>query len=213
MNNLAVGYRVAGKVNLALPLYEETLQRSKAKLGRDHPNTLASMGNLERSYRAVGKLDLALPLQKETLELTMAKFGADHPSTLTGMANLGGAYCDAKQGEKAATVLRQYIAARRKRSPKDDPRFPGVLAQVSLDLLKCNQFATAEEMFCECLSIREKAQPDAWSTFNAHSLLDEALLRQKKYTDAEPLLLEGYEGMKRQNRATQRRTSGNPRIA
>jgi len=48
----------------------------------------------------------------------------------------------------------------------------------------------------ECLAIRGKTQPDAWSTFNMRSLLGAALSGQKKYAVAEPLLLTGYEGMK-----------------
>ena len=44
--------------------------------------------------------------------------------------------------------------------------------------------------------MRQAKQPDAWNTFNAQSLLGEALLGQKKYVDAEPLLIKGYEGMK-----------------
>ena len=34
----------------------------KAKLGPDHPDTLASMSNLAVGYQAAGKLDRALPL-------------------------------------------------------------------------------------------------------------------------------------------------------
>jgi len=49
----------------------------------------------------------------------------------------------------------------------------------------------------ECLAILEKTQPDVWSTFNVKSQLGGALLGQKKYADAEPLLLAGFEGMKR----------------
>ena len=69
MNNLAVAYQAAGKLDLALPLYEETLELRKAKLGPDHPDTLTSMNNLAMAYQAAGKLDLALPLFEETLEL------------------------------------------------------------------------------------------------------------------------------------------------
>ncbi|HTU93652.1 MAG TPA: hypothetical protein VMF69_26470 [Gemmataceae bacterium] len=43
---------------------------------------------------------------------------------------------------------------------------------------------------------REVKQPDDWATFNTQSLLGGALLGQKKYADAEPLLLSGYRGMK-----------------
>jgi hypothetical protein len=41
-----------------------------------------------------------------------------------------------------------------------------------------------------------KTQPNAWTTFNTQSLLGAALVGQKKYAEAEPLLLNGYEGMK-----------------
>jgi hypothetical protein len=48
-----------------------------------------------------------------------------------------------------------------------------------------------------------KEGTDAWTTVNTKSLLGGALLGQKKYADAEPLLLAGYEGMK-QRYATSR---------
>ena len=70
MNNLALAYQAAGKLDLALPLHEETLKLKKAKLGPDHPDTLTSMNNLAVAYQAAGKLDLALPLLEETLKLT-----------------------------------------------------------------------------------------------------------------------------------------------
>lgn len=38
MNNLAMGYQAAGKLHKALPLLEETLKLTKAKLGPDHPS-------------------------------------------------------------------------------------------------------------------------------------------------------------------------------
>jgi hypothetical protein len=50
----------------------------------------------------------------------------------------------------------------------------------------------------ECLALREMKAPDEWTTFNTKSMLGGALLGQKKYADAEPLLLAGHEGMKAQ---------------
>ena len=37
MNNLAVAYQDAGKLDLALPLFEETLKLTKAKLAPNIP--------------------------------------------------------------------------------------------------------------------------------------------------------------------------------
>ena len=43
---------------------------------------------------------------------------------------------------------------------------------------------------------------DAWTTFNARALLGRALLGRKQYAEAEPLLLEGYQGMKQREAKT-----------
>jgi hypothetical protein len=54
----------------------------------------------------------------------------------------------------------------------------------------------AELKLRECLTIRQKIQPNDWTTFETKSLLGEALLDQDRFSDAEPLLKSGYEGMK-----------------
>jgi eukaryotic-like serine/threonine-protein kinase len=200
MHNLAMAYGAVGKKDLALPLFEVTLNLRKAKLGPDHPDTLHSMHELAWTHKAVGNLDLALPLFEEVLKLQKDKLGPDHPDTLTSMGNLGGAYCKANQGGKATTILKEFIAAHRKQSQPNSPAFAGLIAQVSMDLLNCKQYTVAEEMLRECLAVREKTQADAWTTFNTKSLLGGALLGQKKYTDAEPLLLAGYKGMKQREK-------------
>ena len=76
------------------------------------------------------------------------------------------------------------------------PAYAGELAALGLLLLKQQKWADAEPILRESLAIREKTQPDHWSTFNTQSLLGGALLGQKKYASAEPLLLKGYEGMR-----------------
>jgi hypothetical protein len=69
-----------------------------------------------------------------------------------------------------------------------------------MNLISQEKWTDAESSFRECLEIRERAEPDLWSTFNARSLLGGSLLGQKKYQDAEPLLLAGYEGMKQREK-------------
>ena len=68
-------------------------------------------------------------------------------------------------------------------------------------LLQAKAFTEAEPLLRECLAIREKTQPDLWTTFNTQSLLGGALLGQKKYAEAEALLLAGYEGMKQREKS------------
>jgi hypothetical protein len=196
MNNLASGYYANGQLDKALPLFEETLQLRKARLGIDDPDTLTSMNNLAEGYHMADQLDKALPLLEETLRRRQAKLGADHPDTLLTLNNLANAFCDAKQGEKAVPLFAEYFERQRKKAKPNDPGFAGQLAVASLKLLACNRFQEAEPYLRECLAIRAKTQPDAWTTFNTQSMLGGVLLAQKKYADAEPLLRQGYEGMK-----------------
>ena len=75
------------------------------------------------------------------------------------------------------------------------------LAPAGLQMLKSSRYNAAELLLRETLAIREKTQPDVWFTFNIQSMLGRALLGQKNYADAEPLLLKGYEGMKQREKS------------
>ena len=65
-----------------------------------------------------------------------------------------------------------------------------------MNLLNQHKSVEAETLLRECVAIREKVQPDEWTTFNARSLLGGSLLAQKKYSQAEPLIISGYDGIK-----------------
>jgi tetratricopeptide (TPR) repeat protein len=72
-----------------------------------------------------------------------------------------------------------------------------VQGSLGLCLLRSGKPADAELVLRKCLAICEKTEPDDWNASNTKSLLGGSLLGQKKYADAEPLLLAGYEGMKK----------------
>jgi eukaryotic-like serine/threonine-protein kinase len=57
------------------------------------------------------------------------------------------------------------------------------------------KFTDAEPLAREALEMDQKQQPDHWQRFRAESLLGASLAGEKKYAEAEPLLLEGYQGM------------------
>lgn len=212
MNNLALCYQAAGKFDLALPLYEESLRQLKLKLGSDHPDTYTVMYNLASSYGLAGKFDLALPLFEETLKLQKAKFGPDHPDTRRTQDNLAflqqlhdatARYEREREahGEKhIGTLLAHRDVAQLNltlgRLDRAESQLTEVLAGLTDRGPEDEIRAFTVGLVGRCLAIREKTQPDAWTTFNTQSLLGGALLGQKKYTDAEPLLVKGYEGMK-----------------
>ena len=65
-NNLAAGYRAAGRIDDAIRLYEQTLEVSERVLGPEHPDTVVSRNNLATSYRAARRVDDAVRLESRS---------------------------------------------------------------------------------------------------------------------------------------------------
>ena len=88
-------------------MLEETLEKQKAKLGADHPETLKSMNNVAMAYQSVGRPDKAELLLEETLAKVKGKVGPDHPDTLVIMNNLAALYQSTERSRKAAPCSRR----------------------------------------------------------------------------------------------------------
>ena len=68
---------------------------------------------------------------------------------------------------------------------------------LGLTLLKLDRPADAEPPLRECLAIRDKKFPNLWPRYSTMSMLGAGhFMGQKKYQDAEPLLIQGYDGLK-----------------
>jgi serine/threonine protein kinase len=191
MNNLAEAYWWLKRLDQSIPLFEKALQLQEKRLGRQHPDTLLTVAHLGVNYKDAGRLQEAMPLLEEAY-----RDAKKYPDLRFAGGHLLLAYAKAGERAKLANLVSEQLHEIRNALPKDSPQLAGQLAPIGLALLEQQQWAEAEPLLRECLTIREKTQPDAWTTFNTMSLLGGALLGQKKYAEAEPLLLKGYEGMK-----------------
>jgi eukaryotic-like serine/threonine-protein kinase len=70
-----------------------------------------------------------------------------------------------------------------------------VLTSLARVRLQQQKYAEAGATAREALMGNEKARPDSWQRYQSQSLLGASLGGQKRYAEAEPLLLSGYEGM------------------
>ncbi len=192
LHTLALSYWNSNQLDKSVPLFEDVLKRQEARFGRQHPDTQHTVANLGVNYKAAGRLKEAIPLLEEAHE-SAKRFPAHR---WVGGQLIDG-YRKAGENAKLADLLRERMTKARESLPKDSPELARVLVQFGLILLQQMQWTEAEPLLRECLAIREKTQPDLWSTSNTESMLGGALLGQKRYADAEPLLLKGYEGMKK----------------
>jgi tetratricopeptide (TPR) repeat protein len=62
-------------------------------------------------------------------------------------------------------------------------------------LRRQGKLAEAEKMYRDCLAIREKKVPEAWYTYYTGTMLGGTLFDQGKYSEAEPFLASGSQGM------------------
>jgi serine/threonine protein kinase/tetratricopeptide (TPR) repeat protein len=195
MNNLALAYRDLGQAAKALPLFEETLKRRQAALGPDHPDTLTSMNNLALAYRDIGRPAEAVTLYEETLKRAKAKLGADHRLTLLVTNNLAAAY---QAAGRLPDALPLFEAALKERTATLGPDHPDTLTSMT-NLARAylgDKPAQAERLLRQALAVLERKSPDDWQNFETRSVLGDSLLGQKLYVEAEPFLLQGYQGMK-----------------
>jgi hypothetical protein len=110
------------------------------------------------------------------------------------------AYVTAKESDKAVRLFNSFLDVTRRQYGSSDPRVANQLEYFSRQLLKNDQDTAAEPMLRECLTIRSKTEPEAWTTFNTQAMLGANLLGQKKFQEAEPLLKDAYEGMSRREK-------------
>ena len=80
-NNLASAYLSAGRINEAIPLFEQNLADRERVLGADHPDTLTSRNDLAGAYWSAGRLEQAIDLFEQNLAEALSVLGPDHPHT------------------------------------------------------------------------------------------------------------------------------------
>ena len=195
MNNLANVYVAQGKFQRAETLYTETIQIQRRVLGPDHPDTLASTSDLAAAYAAQGKYEEAEALFSQDLEVGRRVLGPEHPDFLGTVSALGSMYQREGKYPQAETYSTQALAGRRHALGSEDPDTMSSAADLALAYESQGQFAEAGPLARESMEFYQKQQPDNWQRFRAESLLGASLAGQKNYAPAEPLLLEGYEGM------------------
>jgi tetratricopeptide (TPR) repeat protein len=148
-------------------------------------------------HQKSGKLDRALPLLEEALKLAKAKWGPEHGITYDRLDKLAGAYLAAKKYDEALRLCQEMLITQRRKEKGDSLWLATVLAQLAQYFSQAGRVTEAEPLLRECLAIRQKKIPYDWQTFETQSQLGEVLLSQKKYAEAEPFLLQGYDGLRR----------------
>ncbi len=109
-NNLARAHDLAGQLDLAIPLYEQTLHDRERIFGPDDPQTATSRNNLGGAYLMAGDLGRAIPLLERSLSDRERILGPDDPAVLQTRSNLASAYSSAGEHDQAISLGKLNVA-------------------------------------------------------------------------------------------------------
>ena len=195
MSNLANVYCSEARYAQAEALQSRTLEVRRRVLGPEHPDTLESMNSLGEILNAEERHAQAEGLQIQALEIQRRVLGPEHPDTLSTMNDLGGVYLSQGKYAQAEAPLTQALTGRRHALGEESPGTMASAADLALSYLSQRKLTQGEPLAREALETDKRIQPDNWQRYRAASLLGASLAGEKKYAEAEPLLLEGYRGM------------------
>jgi tetratricopeptide (TPR) repeat protein len=154
------------------------------------------MANLAWTFDKMGRVPEAVPLLDQAVQGAESAMGPDHPITALWRQHALEVFERAERwAEAAALHARRADQLLRKRAP-DHPDLADEWGNEGLCHLRAGNPAGAEVAFRKCLRVEEVRFPDEWRRFYGTALLGESLRAQKKYAEAEPLLLKGFQGMK-----------------
>jgi tetratricopeptide (TPR) repeat protein len=196
MNNLAMIHWDCDRYDQAEELFKQILAGRRARLPAAHPDIIDSLDNLGSIYRDRGRYDDAEPFFREAVGGAEETYGPHDPRTQRHILSLADLYSKQGKPHRAEPALRDLEAFSRDKDGSDSPVHARHLARLAQNLLEQKKYAEAESAARDCLTLRAKKEPDLWTTFYARSLLGGALLGRMQYAEAEPLLAEGYAGMK-----------------
>jgi tetratricopeptide (TPR) repeat protein len=193
MSRLAWAYQSAGQWDLSVPLYEQVLDKRRTICGPTHPATLATIHGLAMNYIDVGRFKDSMALHAKFLDRRDASWPTE---TFAWACQRAGDL------DRADQLLRNGLALIQKREDSLNRRNAraNYLGWLALNLLLQGRHGDAERIAREAIDTDQvsKFRRSYWT-----SVLGAALLGQKKYADAEPLLLQGYKNMKQWETGTE----------
>ena len=175
----------------------ETLLRQSLALRRkltpaDHPDIAAALTQLAYILHMLHRLPDAEQTGREALAMHRKLLGPEHPDVALVLNNLGVVLHDQGKYPEAETLLREALTIREKRLGPTHAWTLGTLQLLAGTLESQGKPAAAEELLRRRLSAPDQAGLDEIAKLQLQLRLGANLLVQKRFTQAEPLLLAGH---------------------
>jgi tetratricopeptide (TPR) repeat protein len=180
-------------------LYRAALEEYRKLPPGTYVEMAVSLSNLGASLIDKGKYNEAEPFVQEGLELRRKFLGNAHTGTAGALYRLAdlrykqGRYKEAEQAAQGSVDMFKKALA----TPQDSILFTNPVLEMGMILNKESRLQEAEAYLRQALEIRSRLLPKGnVAIARAEGALGECLMTQKRYAEAEPLLVESYNGLK-----------------
>jgi non-specific serine/threonine protein kinase/serine/threonine-protein kinase len=195
MNNLGVVYRAAGKYPEAERTYTKVMEVMRDVLGENHPNVAQTMNGMAFLYMVQGKSAQAERLYTDALAMQRRIVGEEHPDAVNTMHNLAVFYVNEGRNAEAEPLATKALEIRQRVLGAEHPDTARSINNLGLLNLNLGRHEQAESLLRTASNAYEKAMPNGWERYNCQSMLGASIAGQKRYQDAEPLMVAAYEAL------------------
>jgi tetratricopeptide (TPR) repeat protein len=184
---LARGYGNLKKWETSVLLHKQVLAKLEINYGPSHSSTFGTMGDLALTYNEMGRFTESMDLYER-----LWKAGK--------MPNMPYAVVCLRAGklERAEQLLNERLEHVQKleRSFRYRRIRADAFGYLALNMYLKHKYIEAESLLQKAIAFYEKERPDYPRTFYWKNLLGAIFLGQHRTAEAEPLLLQGYAGVK-----------------
>ncbi|MCB9858217.1 MAG: serine/threonine protein kinase [Phycisphaerales bacterium] len=190
LNLLGANCFYTGANDKAESYFKRALAIRRAYWGDEHDEVATTLNNLATLKANQGDLVGAKSAFEEVLAIYRKIWGDDHSQMAIILNNLAGISRLQGDFEAAEKYYREALEIGRKHFDESHPHVQTPLAGLGMMLLKNGDATAAEPVLRDVLSGREQAEPpDAWMIALARSTLGECLASQRRFEEAETLLV------------------------
>jgi len=200
-SDVASVLRLNGDLSGAEALLTQSLEINLKTRGEIHPNTSATLHYLALVAAAKGDNGAAETTLLRALDIARRTLGDRHPVVATTLNSLSHVLVAQGRYDEAAAALQDALAIARPALGKDHQLVAIYAINLASVQLARNRAVVAEALLREALPIRTRApelvpnrrrtiSDDDWSVATTKALLGASLLAQRRYADAEAVLLD-----------------------
>jgi serine/threonine protein kinase/Tfp pilus assembly protein PilF len=180
----------------AEPLLRENVATTERLMGARHPNTASAKASLASVMLVRGDATNAERLLREAVDVDKDVFGADRPEYAQMLNSLAGALEAEGRFQEAESLFDESLRITERNFPATHPRVLTYTINRARVHIERGHAAETEDVLQRVLAARQQSLPAGdWRIAQAQSLLAAALIAQRRFAEAEPLMLEADRGL------------------